>query len=388
MLVPLRYPLRSIAVRWRSSVFSAFGIACTVGVLAAILALRDGFDSLYLDAGSDEVVVYMRPGATSEGESGIRLDQVKLLETTRPEVARDGSGKPIAAGECYLAINLERVGGGTTNVPIRGIREESITIQGSNFQIDEGRLPQFGADEIIVGSKIPDRISRCRVGDELIINLTPFKVVGTFRHPGAYGSEIWGDADRIAEALDRPFRQRVIARLKPGVDVGALKKDLEKDLQTPATVMTEREYFNGQTKALGTVIAVLAVFISSIMGIAAVLGATTTMLASIGSRTREIGILLALGFSRGGIFLAFLIEAILIGGAGGLLGCLGVLPFNGIETGTTNWQTFTEVAFAFRVGGGLLLKAFVGALLLGLLGGVAPAIRAARMMPMAALRRH
>ncbi len=387
-LVPLRYPVRSVVVRWRSSLFAAFGIACTVGVLAAILALREGFESLYRDTGSDQVLIYLRPGATSEGESGIRRDQARILKFERPEIERDATGAPIAAEETYLAVNLEREAGGTTNVPLRGVEKASRRIQGDLWTLVEGRDLLFGADELVVGEQVSRRIANCKVGDTLMINVTPFRVVGVFRHPGPYGSEIWGDVERISEALDRSFRQRVVARIRDGTDVLAVARELENDKRAPATAKTEKDYFVSQTNALGGTLLVLAAIISAIMGTAAVLGATTTMLASIGSRTREIGILLSLGFPRSSVFAAFLVESFLVGVIGGGVGGLAVLPFDGIQTGTTNMQTFTEVAFGFHVSPGLLATSFLVALLLALIGGVIPAWRASRLTPVEALRRH
>ncbi|MCA9319393.1 MAG: ABC transporter permease [Planctomycetes bacterium] len=387
-MVPLTYPLRSVAVRWRISLFAAFGIACTVAVMAGILSLRSGFESLYQDSGSDLNGLYMRPGATSEGESGLQLERVRILQNERPEIARNADGQPLAAAESYVALNLARVGGGTTNVPLRGISEHSIAIQGDSFSWVDGEDIKFGADELIVGDKVSGRIANCKVGDTLTINLTPFRVVGIFAHTGPYSSEIWGDVDRLSKALDREVYQRVIARLKPGTVAKSIVDEIENDKRAPAKFETERRYFKGQTQALGGILFGLATFISTIMGIAAVLGATTTMLASIGSRSREVGILLALGFARGSIFVAFLIESLIVGVVGGLLGCLAVLPFNGLETGTTNFQTFTEVSFAFLVTPSLLVTSFSVAVILGIVGGVVPAWRAASLTPTQALRRH
>ncbi|MFT7617029.1 MAG: putative ABC transport system permease protein [Planctomycetota bacterium] len=387
-LVPLRYPLRSLIVRWRASLFSALGIGCTVAVFCAIMSLRNGIEQLYESKGSPDVLIYMRPGATSEGESAIRTDQGEILKKERPEVARDAKGNPLSSAESYLALFLDRIGGGETNVPLRGVEQTSFDIHGDSLRVVEGRRFTAGTDEIIVGRSVSSRIANAQIGKTLIINITPFKVVGIFENDGPYQSEIWGDVDRFGAALNRPLFQRVIAKLKPNIDIEALAKELEDDKRIPAKIQTERSYMNNQKNALGTVLVYLASLLSTIMGIAAVLGAMNTMLASVGGRTREVGILLSLGFGRFPIFLTFLIEACLIGMVGGVLGALMVLPFNGIETGTMNMQTFTEVAFAFRVDSGILLLGAGIATVLGILGGVVPAAVAARMEPCAALRRH
>lgn len=387
-LVPFSYPLRSLVVRWQASLLSALGIAMSIAVLCGVFALRNGFEALHAETGERDVLVYLRKGATSEGESGIPLDRVNRYKAM-PEVAKDESGQPLAAGETYLALFLAKSDDlGLVNVPIRGVEAASLKIHGDAFRIVQGRSLNFGSDEIIVGRPLSTRIHNCQLGDTLMINVTPFVVVGIFDHEGAYQSEIWGDIDRIAAALDRPMRQRVVAKMASGVDIPAHIEAMASDKRLPSKVMTERDYFVAQTGFLGNVLVILGNLLGGILGIAAILGATNTMLASVGSRTREVGVLRSLGFGRFAILIAFLTEAVLIGLAGGVIGCLLVLPLNGIETGTTNFQTFTEVAFGFRITPRVLGTAIVFSLVLGLLGGTLPAWRAARMKPTEALRRQ
>ncbi len=387
-LIPWSYPLRSVLVRWPAAAMSALGIAMTIAVLCGVFALQAGFEGLMGETGSDQVVVYLRPGATSEGESGITLEKVRQFVNERPEIARDAAGVPLAAGETYLALFLHKAdGGGLVNVPVRGVEPASLAVQGADLRIVEGRGIAFGRDEVIVGAPLSRRIAHCRVGDTLLVNVTPFTVVGLFEHPGAYRSEIWGDVERMAAALDRPVRQRVVARLKPGVDVAALTREMADHKQLASKVMTERAYFTSQTRVLGGVLGVLGSLLGGILGVAAVLGAANTMLAAVGARTREVGILRAIGYRRHAILLAFLVEAGLIGLVGGVVGGLIVWPLDGLETGTMNWNTFTESAFAFRVDADLLLTAVAIAVGLGLVGGLVPAWRAARLQPVEAMRR-
>jgi len=387
-LIPWSYPLRSMLVRWQASLLSALGIAMTIAVLCGVFALRSGFEALHDDTGSRDVAVYLRAGATSEGESGIPLDMVRVYKV-RPEVELDAAGQPLAAGECYLALFLEKLeGGDLVNVPIRGVESASFEIQGPHFRLLEGRRLHFGANEVIVGRPLSTRIRSCHLGDTLTVNVTPFKVVGIFDHDGAYRSEIWGDVDRIAVALERPVRQRVIAKVKPGTDLAALSAEMEDNKRLPSKVLSERAYFASQTNVLGGVLAILGTLLASILGIAAVLGAANTMLATVSARTHEVGILRSLGFGRSAILMTFLFEAALIGLAGGLIGCLVVLPLDGLETGTMNWNTFTETAFSFRLDGALLAVSVGVSVLLGLVGGLVPAWRASRMKPVDAMRRH
>jgi putative ABC transport system permease protein len=207
-------------------------------------------------------------------------------------------------------------------------------------------------------------------------------------HDGPFKSEIWGDRDRLAEALERPVYNRVIARLKPEVDLVELGARLESDPQTPCKVMTEREYLTSQTQAMSWVLKGLGFFLALIMGIAAVFTATNTMLAALASRTYEVGIMMSLGFRPWAIFLSFLFEAFVIGLVGGAIGCVLALPLNGIDTGAMNFQTFTEVAFAFRITPSVLVTAVSFSLVLGIAGGVLPALRAALMRPTRAMRRE
>ena len=389
-LPPLSYNLRSLFVRWSSTLLTVVGIGATVAVVAGVLALQQGFARLYQDNGRDDVLVFLRPGATSEGESAFPRERAQILMKGTPEIALDAEGRPLASGEIYLAVRRRKLDGGETNVPIRGVEPETFKIRADRLRIIEGRNLEPGTDEVIVGKALVNRIKDCQVGQVIQLNVTPFRVVGVFACDGPFESEIWGDVKRMGEALERPNYSRVIAQLRPDVDaatVQALAERLSSDKRVPAKVMTERTYLSSQTAALSTVLGGLAVFLGLIMGTAAVFTGTNTMQAAISARTSEIGILLAIGFHPVAVFVGFMLEALLIGLIGGLVGCLIALPLNGVSTGTTNFQTFTEVAFAFRVTPRVLFSAVSFALLLGLLGGAWPAFRAARMTPTEALRR-
>jgi ABC-type antimicrobial peptide transport system permease subunit len=399
MLVPWSYTLRSLFVRKSATLLTVLGIAATVAVLAGVLALRQGFDRLFTVGGREDVAVFLRPGATSENQSFFRRELGDRLIKTLPEIAPAGAdgGEPLASMETCLAVRRKKLGGrGETNVPIRGVQPPTFQIY-DDLEIAEGRRFQPGNDEVIVGRKLVDRIEDCRLGDVILINTTPFKVVGIFDYDGPFSSEIWGDFERMNAALERDGPARIVARLRPEVrddptskvDVFDRMRDrLEKDKETPATVMTDREYLQKQTSLLSGVLLFLSIFLSVVMGIAAVFTATNTMLAAVAGRTHEIGVLLSVGFRPIPIFLSFLFEAILLGLLGGAVGCLFALPLNGVETGTTNWATFTEVAFAFRVTPEVLRAAVIFSLLLGLIGGAVPAWRAARLQPTEALRRR
>lgn len=385
-LVPIRYNLRSLWVRASSTLLTVCAIGATVAVLAGMLSLQQGFAVLFQERGRDDLAVFLRKGAKSEGESGLTREQCDLLQKEVPEIELDGTGKPLASAEVFLAVRLRKFDGGETNVAIRGVEPATFAIHGDDIRIVAGRMPQPGTDELIVGEGLVDRIRNCKPDDTLRINTGTFRIVGTFTGKGGYRSEIWGDLERLSEALQRPVRSRVLARIKPGTDLAAVQTRYESDLRTQPSVQTERAYLATQTDRLSTTFSILGTFLGLIMGLGAIFTGTNSMLAAIGARTHEIGILKAVGYRPFPIFLSFLGEAVLLGLLGGLLGCLLVLPFQGAETGTMN-ETFSEVTFAFRTTPLVLVIAVTFAMVLGLVGGLFPAWRAAQMTPTQALRR-
>ncbi|MFN0060019.1 MAG: ABC transporter permease [Planctomycetota bacterium] len=387
MALPFRYSLRSVAVRRSAAILTALGIAMTVAVFAGVFALDRGFKSVLKPLGDKGVAVYIRRGSTSEGESAIQRATAEILTKERPEIAVDPDGTRLAAAEMYLAVYMNKVGGGQANVPLRGIQPTSLRIYGSDVRLVAGRWPEFGHDEVVASKRLLERIEDIALDAPLRLNVTPFKIVGIFEHSGSYGSEIWGDVDRLMRALERPFYQRVVARLKPNIDVAALNQELEADPRTPIQVLTERDYLERQSIALSATLAILGVFLTSVMSVAAVLGAINTMAAVVAARTHEIGVLLAIGYSPCAIFAGFLLESTAMGLLGGVLGLLLVWPLDGIETGAMNFNTFTEIVFAFRITPELAAQSFALAAGLGLLGGALPALRAARLAPVDALRR-
>ncbi|HLU40466.1 MAG TPA: ABC transporter permease [Planctomycetota bacterium] len=386
-LLPIGYSVRSLLRRRTATVLTVLSIGATVAVLAGMGCLRQGFTAMVTERGRTDLAVFLRPGATSEGESGFPRESVDLLVKETAEVAVDGEGRPLAAGEMFLAVRRRKVDGGETNVAIRGVEPQTFAIHGDDVRIVEGRKFDPGADEVIVGRSLSERIQDCRVGDVLVLNTTPFRVVGVMEARGAFDSEIWGDVRRMQHALQRPILSRVIAVLKPGSDVAAIAARWQDDPRVQAAVYTERDYLENQTRQLSATLAVVGGFLVVVMGIAAAFTGVNAMLAAVAARVHEIGILRALGFGRAAVFFAFLFEALALGLLGGLVGCLLVVPLHGVRTGTTNFDTFSEVAFSFRLTPEVVGQALVFSLVLGLLGGTLPAWRACRMRPTQALRR-
>ena len=387
-LVPFTYVWRSLFVRRSSTFLTVVSIGATVAVLAAVLALQQGFESMFLERGRADLAVVLRIGAGSEGESGLTRSDVDLLTKESPEFTVDENGQPRASAELYVAVRRRKADGGETNVPVRGVQPASYEIHRKSFRIVEGRRPEPGADEVVVGYRIAERIPDCRVGEVLTLNLTPFRVVGTFAVGGSYDSEIWGDAERMLEALERPVFSRVIGELRDGVTAADLDARLSEDRRIGAKAVDEQSYLSGQTAFLNGLFGFLGTGLTLFMGIGAVFTGINTMYSAIAARTREVGILLSVGYRPFAIFLSFLSESALLGLLGGAVGLLLVLPLDGIQTGTTNFQTFSEVAFSFAITPSVLMTAMIVALVLGVIGGAVPAWRAARLEVATALRRR
>ena len=405
MFVPLAYNLRSLFVRRSATALTVLGIGATVAIVSGILALQQGFQHMFVSGGRDDVAVFLRPGATNEGDSQFSRERGMKLIKSVPEIEVGPNG-PLAAMEAYLAVLLAPTRGGLTNVPVRGVQPATFEIRKDELHVVKGRNFTPGTDELIVAARLVDRIENCHIDDVIVLNRTPFRVVGVFDHPGQFGSEVWGDLDRVLAAMNRYGPNRVVAKLKAGSVLGApdptavlfsdeppepepgsLAERLLKDTEAPAKVYSESQYMASQTVMLSGMLGFIGAALGFVMGLAAIFTAMNTMLASVASRTREIGIMLALGYRPVPIFLSFLLEALLLGLIGGLAGCLLTLPFNGVRAGAMNFQTFTEMAFAFRVTPVVLGVAVFFSLMLGLVGGAWPAWRAARMSPTAAMRR-
>jgi len=406
MLLPLSYNLRSLFVRKSSTLLTVVGIGATVAIVSGVLALQQGFRAMFTSGGREDVAVFLRPGANSEGDSQFSIDRGLKLIKSVPEIEVGPAG-PIASMEAYLAVLLSPIRGGVTNVPLRGVQPMTFEIRKHELQIVAGRRFEPGHDELIIGSRLVGRIQNCELDQVIVLNRTPFRVVGVFEHPGQFGGEIWGDLDRLLAAMGRYGPNRVIAQLEPGTHIGApdpsavmfsdeppapepgtMAARLLEDTEVPAKVYSEQQFLASQTVFLSGALLFLGGALGLIMGLAAIFTATNTMLSALAARTHEIGILLAIGYRPVPIFISFMFEALVLGLIGGLAGCVMALPFNGVQAGTMNFQTFTEMAFAFRITPFVLGVAISFALMLGLLGGAWPAWNAARLRPTSALRQE
>jgi putative ABC transport system permease protein len=387
MAIPLSYNVRSVLQRWTSVIVAVLGIAGTVGVFVAMLAMANGFRATLVASGSPRNALVRRAGADSEMVSAVTLDQLRVIEDA-PGVARDAHG-PLVSGEVVVIAAFPLASSGTdANVQVRGVSQRAMEVR-DNVRIAAGRFFQPGLAELMVGSNAVKTYRGLDLGSDVRFGGGSWKVVGVFDAGGsAFDSEVWCDANVLSQVYKRPTNvfQSVTARLESASALTQFKDALTADPRLSVQVERETEYYEKQSRMLTTLIRVLGFLIAIVMGVGAVFGALNTMYSAVAERGREIATMRALGFGGGAVVLSFVIESLVIAFAGGVLGCLAVLPMNGFTTGTMNWQTFSHLAFAFRIGPFLLGQGIVFALVMGLIGGVPPAIRAARRPVAVALR--
>jgi putative ABC transport system permease protein len=379
MAVPLAYNIRSAMQRWTSSFVAILGIAGTVAVFIAMLALARGFKATLVSSGLPQNAIVQQSGADSEMTSVIAIDALRVVEDA-PQVARRGT-EPLVSAEVVVIANLPLRGGtGDANVQMRGVSERVLAVR-DNVRVTQGRFLRPGLYEIVVGTNAARAYAGLDLGASVRIGAGTWHVVGIFDANGsAFDSEIWADATVVNGSYQRPpgVFQSVTTRLRSADDFPAFKAMLERDPRAHLQAVREAEYYEAQSHTVTTLITVLGGLVAIVMGLGAVLGALNTMYSAVAERSREIAVLRALGFGGGSVVMAFVVESTWIALIGGVLGCLLALPVNGITTGTINWQTFSHLAFAFRITPDLLGLGLVFAVLMGVVGGVPPAIRAAR----------
>ena len=386
--VPVSYNFRSIRERWTSTIVAVLGIAGTVGVFIAMLSLARGFRATLVSSGSEDNALITRAGATSEMTSGVALDAVKIIQDA-PGIARDADGPMLTAEAVLMAPIPLRSTGTDANVQLRGVSPNVLAIRRS-VKIIEGRMFQPGLSEVIVGKNARSTYTGLTLGNTIWLGGQRWQVVGTFDAGGsAFDSEVWGDPHLLNAAYPpRPetLSQSVTVHLASPAALQQLKDALTTDKRLNVDVTREIDYYSKQSASMTRLITVLGGFVAGIMAIGAVFGALNTMYSAVAERGREIATMRALGFNSSNVILSFLFEALLISFVGGVLGCLAVLPLNGLTTSTINFQTFSNLAFAFKITFDLLLMGVFFALVMGVLGGMPPAIRAAGRPVATALR--
>ncbi|MGH7504788.1 MAG: ABC transporter permease [Longimicrobiales bacterium] len=386
MKIPLIYNIRSLIRRPATSLATALGIALVVLTFVGMLALANGFRASLVSTGRPDNVFVLRKGATSEIQSGISREHAAILRSY-PEIAKLPDGRPMASSDVYVVVAKPRINGSETNMPVRGVGPEATVVR-DRVAIVEGRMFEPGRAEVIVGTGLVGRMRDTDIGDRLQFGQQDFTVVGHFDAGGSvFESEVWGDNETLMSVFRGPVYQSVVMRLSDPDAFDRLQARIDAEPRLQVDLKPESQFFAEQSSLLTNVLRFIAIFVTAIMAVGAVFGAINTMDAMVASRGREIALLGTLGFRRRSIMASFLVESLLVALAGGLLGCLLALPINGIRTSTTNWQSFGEVAFAFRVTPGSLLAGIGFALVMGLVGGLLPAWRAARGVVAVGLRR-
>lgn len=377
--VPISYNFRSIKARWTSTIVAILGIAGTVGVFVAMLSLARGFRATLVASGSPGNALVMRAGSTTEMMGGITLDSVKIAED-KPGVAHDASGQPLVTQEVVGVMPFPLISTGTdANVQVRGVSPNVLQIR-TFVKIIQGRMFKPGLDELVVGRNATKTYEGLTVGNTVNFGGGHWKVVGVFDAGGSsFDSEVWCDGRIFNEVLKRPdniFQSATVHLTSPAA-FQRFKDAVTSDPQLNLEVEREVDYYAKQSSGMTRLITILGGLVAAIMAIGAVFGALNTMYSAVSERGREIATMRALGFSSWNVILSFLFEALLISFLAGIIGCLAVLPLNGLTTNTMNFQTFSNLAFAFKITFGLLLMGVFFALVMGVLGGLLPAVRAA-----------
>ncbi|QUN25702.1 ABC transporter permease [Cupriavidus sp. KK10] len=386
MAIPLTYIARNLWARRLTTALTAGGLALVVFVFATMLMLDAGLKKTLVTTGEQNNVVVIRKGAETEIQSAVARDQASIMEM-HPAVAMSGAGRPLASREAVVLISLTKTSTGQpSNVVIRGISPPGMDLR-PQVRLVAGRMFRPGSSEIIVGSSIASGFAGVQIGEHLRFAQRDWTVVGHFDAGGSgFDSEIWGDVDQLMQSFRRNAYSSMVVRLADTALFDRFRADIDVDPRLADEAKREQAFYSDQSKALSSFINILGFTLSTIFSVAAMIGAMITMYASVANRVAEIGTLRALGFKRVNVLAAFLIEAALLGLVGGIAGlaCAALMQFASFST--TNFQTFADLSFRFILTPAIALQTLAFSMVMGLAGGFLPAVRAARMNIVDALR--
>jgi putative ABC transport system permease protein len=395
MAIPISYNVRNLRLRKGLTVMTALGIALTVTTAIFLMALIAGLNRAFVSSGSAKNVLVLRKGSEAELSGGFDAALFPTLKTL-PGIAKDSHGEPMASGEWVVVIILPRKDGtGEVNVTVRGMMPDGLEMrqtpdeQGKppSVKLVGGRWFQTGQREVVVSKSIQGRFSQANIGDTMEFGKGSWTVVGVFDAGGsAYESEVWGDVNQMASDFDRQggYSSAYLRATDP-ISAEALKNRVSDDQRLKLEGVLEKDYYAKQTSS-GAPIKVIGIVVGFIMAIGSIFAAMNTMYAAVAYRGREIATLRVIGFSRPAILTSFVLESLLLALLGAAAGILLMLPFNGMQTGTSNAVTFSEVVFALRITPQVAGYAIAFALIMGFVGGLAPAWHAARQNILSALR--
>jgi ABC-type lipoprotein release transport system permease subunit len=386
MAIPFSYSFRNLWTRRLTTVLTASGMALVVFVFAATLMLATGLRKTLVETGSPDNVVVIRKASQSEVQSGVDRSQAALVET-QPEIALGTDGRQLLAKEIVVLISLPKRGTDKpSNVVIRGVSPASLALR-PQVRLIEGHMPRPGSSEVIAGQSVSKRFKGGGIGETLRFGMRDWSVVGTFdAGTTGFSSEIWGDADQLMQAFRRPVYSSVLFRLRDTSEFPKVKERIESDPRLTVEAKRETQYYSDQSEMMATFLRIMGMTLTIIFSLGAVIGAMITMYATVANRTAEIGTLRALGFRRRSIMIVFLLESLLLGLVGGLAGIVVSSFLQLFTISTVNWQTFSELAFSFTLTPDIIVQSLAFSLIMGLVGGVLPAFRAARMNIVEALR--
>ncbi|MCX5855844.1 MAG: ABC transporter permease [Deltaproteobacteria bacterium] len=386
MVIPIAYNLRNLKKRRLTTILTVGGMSLVVFVFASILMLADGLQKTLVETGSQENVVVIRKGSTSEVMSGIDRGQASVVEML-PQIAVGTDGQEMAAREVVVLIALPKTSTGKlSNVTVRGISRHSFDLR-PQVRLSQGRLPRMGSMEIVVGRSIARGFTGVGLNETLTWGMRSWTVVGVFDAGNTgFSSEIWGDVDQVMQAFRRPVYSSILFKLRASGDFSDAKSVLESDPRLTLEAKRETRYYLDQSEMMARFLRILGLSLTILFSLGAIVGATITMYSAVANRTGEIGTLRAVGFDRRSILIAFLAESLILGFAGGAVGLFFASFMQLITISTVNFQTFSELAFSFILSVKVMAEAMAFALVMGFIGGIMPAIRAARMNIVDALR--
>ncbi len=385
--IPFSYIWRSLWARRLTTALTLVGLALVVFVFAGVLMLAKGLEATLVDTGSPDNVIVLRRAAGSELVSQVDRGTASILET-QPEVALAKDGRPLLSREMVVVINLyKKTTNGMSNVTVRGVSPQALELR-PGFHIVEGKPFQFGTHEIVVGRNIATRFKGVALGTEVPFAGDRWTVVGIADAGGTgFDSEIWGDADQVMQAFGRPVYSSATFRLRDAGSFDAVKARLQADPRSQSLELKrEQEFYREQSQAMAKFIKILGLVVTTIFSVGAMIGAMITMYAAVAQRTVEVGTLRALGFQRRSVLAAFLVESVLLAIAGGAagVGLASLLSFARVST--LNFGSFSEIGFGFALSPGVIRDALIFAVVMGIVGGFLPAVRAARLNIVNALR--
>jgi len=386
MALSLSYNFRNLWTRRLTTLLTVSGMALVVFVFASILMLAEGLRKTLVETGSYDNVVVLRKGSNSEVVSGVGRQSASILETL-PEIELGPKGQRLVAKELVVLIALTKKGSNSpSNVILRGIEENSILLR-PTVRLVEGRFPRVGSPEIIIGRSIARRFKGAEINETIRFGMSDWRIVGIFDAGNSgFSSEIWGDVDQFMQAFRRPAYSSVIFKLRDSSEFQNVKSRIESDPRMTLEAKRETKYYAEQSEIMAKFLRILGISLTIIFSLGAIIGAMITMYSAVANRTTEIGTLRALGFQRRNILTAFLVESLLLGFLGGLAGLFFASFLQFFTVSTMNFQSFAELAFSFTLTFEIFYKGMVFSLVMGLVGGLLPAVRASRMVIVEALR--